>query len=76
MEQNISKKSSKRNKDGYIVPTKGGFYVGLINYGRTYAPCLHPCTLKVTEQEAMRIARVFNATHIIHSGTKTRIEVI
>lgn len=43
----------------YIVKTKGGMFVGLFDYGRTYKAAEHPCVLSCDCKTARELARTF-----------------
>ena len=44
---------------GYIVTTKGGYYVGLFNYGRSYQVAFTKRVLKCTREVAEKLAQDF-----------------
>lgn len=52
----------KQDERRYIVTTKGGGFVGLFNYGRTYQCADHPCVLNCDAKTARELAVSFGGT--------------
>ena len=50
----------KRYVHRYIVKTKGGMFVGLFDYGRTYMAAEHPCVLDCDARTARLLAETFS----------------